>query len=516
MSVAVADSSDASERMSAEMSGMREELGKYGRTIETVVPEQEELNKDFEKLVATLRGDGAIKAAIEMAAAVKEVGGVTQLTEADLQRVNGILETAMEHYRATGQVAPDALHRVYVATGDLLRQTKDLIDNGIKPLPALLQSTNFEFDALGVVIPRVERKMEDLQETTGGFLDFFKEGFSGLNDIFMAAFEGGGQLLGAVKSFATQIIGNMMDAIVPGLGAFAGALVSAAGKLWSGIKSLFGFGGPSEAQIFARELFDGFHAGAVASLGGTQRFAEEVQRAINDGWDRTLAETRAGFILWGTQAGLTYDQAFADYEEYQLARERGDTATMERIEADYARYREVSSETTQAVVADADDIADRFAHMSAEEVMELREALRAIKPVAVDTFRGIASSSQRAGTALQRFLIRILAVNAAIAAMPRDITIRTRMVSVPNVPGRQHGGPVSAGRPYLVGEAGPEVFMPSSSGSVASNKSLPTAEEIGAAVAAAMQRAPIVVPQDQVTGANYRNGPRWAAWHGYA
>ena len=74
---------------------------------------------------------------------------------------------------------------------------------------------------------------------------------------------------------------------------------------------------------------------------------------------------------------------------------------------------------------------------------------------------------------------------------------------------------MSGGRPYLVGERGPEIFTPSSSGSVTANKDIPTAEEIGAAVAAAMQRAPLVVPQDQVTGATYRNGPRWAALHGF-
>lgn len=34
------------------------------------------------------------------------------------------------------------------------------------------------------------------------------------------------------------------------------------------------------------------------------------------------------------------------------------------------------------------------------------------------------------------------------------------------LPGRATGGPVSPGRPYLVGERGPEIFVPTSSGSV--------------------------------------------------
>ena len=74
----------------------------------------------------------------------------------------------------------------------------------------------------------------------------------------------------------------------------------------------------------------------------------------------------------------------------------------------------------------------------------------------------------------------------------------------------------SAGAPYRVGERGEEIFVPSSSGSVVSNKSIPTAEEIGAAVAAAMQRVPLVVPQDAVTDAMLRNAPRRQALHGTA
>ena len=38
--------------------------------------------------------------------------------------------------------------------------------------------------------------------------------------------------------------------------------------------------------------------------------------------------------------------------------------------------------------------------------------------------------------------------------------------------GRAMGGPVSAGSPYLVGEKGPELFIPNSSGNIAPNSSL--------------------------------------------
>lgn len=41
------------------------------------------------------------------------------------------------------------------------------------------------------------------------------------------------------------------------------------------------------------------------------------------------------------------------------------------------------------------------------------------------------------------------------------------------LPGRATGGPVSPGRPYLVGERGPELFVPASAGSVASAAAAP-------------------------------------------
>ena len=46
------------------------------------------------------------------------------------------------------------------------------------------------------------------------------------------------------------------------------------------------------------------------------------------------------------------------------------------------------------------------------------------------------------------------------------------MSSVLGLPGRATGGPVSPGQPYLVGERGPELFVPTSAGAVASNGAL--------------------------------------------
>ena len=78
---------------------------------------------------------------------------------------------------------------------------------------------------------------------------------------------------------------------------------------------------------------------------------------------------------------------------------------------------------------------------------------------------------------------------------------------------RHRGGPVTAGQSYSTIPG--EVFVPSTNGTVI-NPGIIDYDRLGSAVAAAMRGAPLVVPQDPVTDALYRNGPRRAALKGYA
>ena len=184
------------------------------------------------------------------------------------------------------------------------------------------------------------------------------------------AFEGGGGWMGGVKSIGAQAGGSLIEGMkagtlgeLPGLfgkvggkvtelwskvsGAvsaipFAGPILAAFGpqilqglgfigkKVWGSIKRMFG--GASEAQLAARELWHGFAAEAKAVLGETAAYQAEVQRATSEGWAQATAEARASFIMLGQQAGLTYDQADAAYGEWTAAMEAGDTKRMAAIE----------------------------------------------------------------------------------------------------------------------------------------------------------------------------------------
>ena len=356
-----------------------------------------------------------------------------------------------------------------------------------------LQKRQFIHDA---VIARNEAKVETLKievEEAAAALEAGKtsgtEFLNGITStitpdritgIFTAAFTGGGGVLGALKAIGTQLAGSFakhfltpfssalssgLAGIFGGGGAAAvagvGGASSAAGAAgaaggiggigaiggvlgaipvwgWVALGGLAafaffkGWGGPSKAEQEARATFAGFHKGVVDALGGTQRYADEVQVAINAGWDRTLAETRAGFILMGTDMGKTYDQAFADYERYQHAVKAGNTELMAQIEAEYADWRAASEETTKAVVHDADEIGRQFKGLTADEAAELGDALIGLGSKANQAFTDMHDSPCLGdlGMPLETsFLPQILAVSSAISNMPKDITIRITTVS---------------------------------------------------------------------------------------
>jgi phage-related minor tail protein len=91
------------------------------------------------------------------------------------------------------------------------------------------------------------------------------------------------------------------------------------------------------------------------------------------------------------------------------------------------------------------------------------------------------------------------AARNAVQSIPSHVstTITTIRETVERAVGpRQHGGPVGRGNPYLVGERGPEIFVPHSSGSIISNRAATT---MPTAARASSMGGPIVLQVDGTT-----------------
>jgi hypothetical protein len=66
--------------------------------------------------------------------------------------------------------------------------------------------------------------------------------------------------------------------------------------------------------------------------------------------------------------------------------------------------------------------------------------------------------------------VQVEALNALASAVARAAQGKATSVNL-SLPGRATGGPVTAGQPYIVGEMGPELFVPGNSGSIKPNLS---------------------------------------------
>lgn len=92
---------------------------------------------------------------------------------------------------------------------------------------------------------------------------------------------------------------------------------------------------------------------------------------------------------------------------------------------------------------------------------------------------GVGDDLRRAAREVEKFRDDVNAKLAGIQSKEVNVRVRALWEDVRNVPAfmqrRAHGGPVMAGTPYLVGERGPEVIVPGSSGTVIPNNRLASA-----------------------------------------
>lgn len=132
-----------------------------------------------------------------------------------------------------------------------------------------------------------------------------------------------------------------------------------------------------------------------------------------------------------------------------------------------------------------------------EAIRWLRDNATKIIAKVVDTVKGPFGVLAGALSPVEHALGQILAFLEGIrdkagdfvAAVDKIIGAISRIPSLPSlpslpsigafIPGRQHGGPVLAGMPYLVGEKGPEVWVPRSSGTIIPNDALRSGRAAG-------------------------------------
>ena len=215
-----------------------------------------------------------------------------------------------------------------------------------------------------------------------------------------------------------------------------------------------------EAFEAGRDAMDQYDRAAVAAAGDLARIRFEVDSA------RTALD-----------GALIQQQALQSLERERIALQaqiaeairRGET----ELQAQLEQYLAINEEKRTALELD-----DQQLEALREQCEELKKAEECteeaggawarFKEIGRDALITVLNSLDQLILHTDNLVdgLKRLAAQLAVAA------IRSIVLGALGVEGRQFGGPVQAGRPYIVGEAGPEIFQPTVSGTIIPNRAI--------------------------------------------
>ncbi len=166
-------------------------------------------------------------------------------------------------------------------------------------------------------------------------------------------------------------------------------------------------------------------------------------------------------------------------EENTLGQTNEEMAIARDTALEVAEGIEVTTERTNEY-SGAQQLLAENTMVTKDEVLVLDDANTALNEtlgttiVTAGTLQGSYASVTQEMIAMQE---EAWGVNEAVGALPDEKVVKIRMETSGSIPSagieqRAAGGPVSAGQPYIVGERGPEMIVPSSNGYVVPNSQM--------------------------------------------
>lgn len=216
-----------------------------------------------------------------------------------------------------------------------------------------------------------------------------------------------------------------------------------------------------EARVFARTLEDLVSAG----LDATDSHVLELR-------DRLL-ELRVE-VAEGTEEQRQLEAALRDAAQTTQSLRTPTEVYADEIErlTEHLEAGRISQETFSRGV----EAAAKALEESGEKAQEVGDEFGSVAARGIDAFADFATGAEAAISDFVKQAIRDLARlavrMAAVRLIGSVIPGAGGVLALGGIPGRASGGPVTRGQPYIVGERGPELFVPPQSGGIVPNHSL--------------------------------------------
>ena len=457
--------------------------GFVGGAVASLLTELPRVFGDAVKSIVELRGEAA-KAGVSFEAfqAIQYAAQQTGVSIAGLTDGLKEMQLRADEFIVTGKgPAAEAFARLGFGADDVAAGLRDpimLMDEIIRRLKTMDQAAQI-------------RIMDEIFGGSGGeeFLKFLAGGARGLREMTNEAKAVGGVLGEEVGKRAAEIDAQFQRIATTVGTSLKGAVVSVVHEVAQLIELLSSMETRSANSIM-REIADreqairDVEAAWGPALGGyvqgenaedLQRLRTELlQRAIGGG--PTPVPTRD---VWFNQGGggAIGDDGAMNFTPAGGGGGGGGPASATRDLANALDLSAVSARSSAAAYFEAVDAADKLGEAQAEAALKTTEAYTSIGRDALGGFitdlrRGVSAADAFAG-ALDRIGDRLLDMVLDAAFNPANFVGLFGGGGAPmNLIPKAAGGPVRRGGGYLVGERGPEMFVPSSAGSIIPNQRL--------------------------------------------
>lgn len=331
-----------------------------------------------------------------------------------------------------------------------------------------LVETNRLGEAQGIILDELEREFGGsataARDTLGGALQALGNQWG---NLFEVSRENSGGIIDAINGIGDAIphVRDLVNGFLQGVQR-AGSLAAVA---WEKLKLAF------LEYMSTSEEFMGDRSELQARIDATRVSIGRLEEAADEVWDEivTGGPPAAASVA---HVGAAFDDAAGAADRMTKAWSKAqDAALLEKIkpggkEAGGSAAEE-ASETEQALAKLKDQTLDVD-----KSVDQLTATTIDFAEVGLDAILGFATGSKDAFgnfvdfavQEIQRLLAKLLIVEALKAVIGGG-TGGIGAAILGALEGRAAGGPVSGGRPYIVGERGPELFVPATAGAIVPN-----------------------------------------------
>lgn len=316
---------------------------------------------------------------------------------------------------------------------------------------------------------------------------------------------GGFYALGAALTFAMGPLGILITGVGIAAAVIGGKFLNSVTTATASVNQLQNtvnqFADPLAGQSRAAQDF----GGAVSSIGDSAKESadrmkelkkevmEVVQSIVKD--EKESSKNLAEALIEQEEKVASLRKEIRELEKTEKSRE--DAKRLRELEANLEKEEQALENNSFIRVQFADQVAEaeRRASLTAfdrrvEDIMALRQErvkdhLKRLEEIKQEVAAEIGKNTQikasfvaaheamreESTKTLQQIVDDTLkqknAFESAISAFDR---FQHRTSTASTIEGRASGGPVSRGRPYIVGEQGPELFVPGNSGTIIPNK----------------------------------------------